>query len=85
LASSLLGQEALQMIITFTPEELSKFASDIANWYNEMTMFVLTNMASSQDLMDFRTGRGGGEVFHKWCKRYQAEHPKPSWKDLLPE
>jgi len=73
------------MTVTLTSQELSKFAYDLGNWYNEMTCYVLTNMAANPDFEMRHWTKGGAEAFHRWCKRFQEEHPKPSWKDLLPE
>jgi hypothetical protein len=72
------------MTVTFTSEELAKLVGEVADWYNAMSIYVLENMATTPDYEMRHWTRGGAEAYHKWCKKYQEEHPKPNWKDLLP-
>lgn len=65
--------------------ELSEYLSKVSDWYNEMSIYVLTNVIENPEIgMGFRD-RDLRERFHKLCKKFQENHPKPSWKDLLPD
>jgi len=73
------------MTVTFEVGELSKVLSELTDWYNGMTIYVITNMMNDPHPMAFGSGRIPTNEFHRWCKKYQEDHPKPSWKDLLPD
>lgn len=70
------------MEITFTKDELYTFIDNMADWYNQMTMYVVTEGFKRIDHM---TGHlhNPQETFHRLAKEFQTENPKPNWRNLL--
>lgn len=71
------------MNITFTSEELATYADRLDNWYNERTIWVVTKFMDQFNHATFSRSSNPQETYHKLCKNFQEENPKPDWRNLL--
>jgi hypothetical protein len=72
------------MEITFTREELSKMMTDLDNWYNLRSMYVMERIVKLPVNHNDPYGhKGTAEHFHKFAKAFQEENPKPDWRSML--
>ncbi len=67
------------MELTLTKEELEGYAAKLSQWYDERSMFVLQRVNSGPQYEYRNTEESVKAAFNK----FESEHPRPTWKDLL--
>ncbi len=69
------------MTITLTPEEITKFSSDLEKWNMDCLNFILTHY----NPRDFDTMFRDRPTDHLITlrKKFESENPKPDWRSLL--
>jgi hypothetical protein len=70
------------MNITFTKEELTKFASELSDWHEKKTLFVCEHFARvARD--EFRAQGTPVDALIRISDEFDSKFPKPDWRSLL--
>jgi transposase-like protein len=64
------------MQITFTDEELTRFAKELGDWHAQRAQIIINTMV--QDPIGRRL-----EINRQEIDKWERDHPKPDWRSLL--